>query len=99
MWRPTTHRCKAALTINWCDLNAGEHDASGADYRVSQSRNRPRLGTLFELLLFHLVCVNFPGFRLFLVFPRLPIVSMLQGVRICFFVFPIADLLKQLAPM
>lgn len=81
------------------DLNAGWHDANGEDYRVSQSLNRPRLGTLFELLLFHLVSVDFPGFRLFLVFPRLPNVSMLQGVRICFFVFPNANLLEQLAPI
>lgn len=33
--------------------------------------------------------VSFPGFRRFLLLPCAPIVSVLQGVRICFFVFPI----------
>lgn len=59
------------------------------DYLSSQLFNRLRLGVLFELLVLHLVSVSFPGFRLFRVLPFFPIVSVVQGVRICFFVFPI----------
>lgn len=55
---------------------------------------RPRRGTLFELLVLCLVSDSFPGFRLFLVFPRVPIVRMLHGVRNCFFFFLIIDLLE-----
>lgn len=68
-----------------------------ADYRVSQFFNRPRLGALLELLVLHLVSVSFPGFRLFLVCPCVPIVSVVQGVRIRFFVFPIVGYPPQMA--
>lgn len=61
---------------------------------MSQFVNRPRRGTLFELLVLRLVSDSFPGFRLFLVFPRVPIVRMLHGVRNCFFFFLIIDLLE-----
>ena len=60
---------------------------------MSQFFKRPRLGTLFELLVLRLVSDSFPGFRLFLVFRRVPIVRMLHGVRNCFF-FLIIDLLE-----
>lgn len=59
---------------------------------MSRFFKRPRLGTLFELLVLRFVSVSFPGFRLFLVFPRVPIVRMLHGVRKCF--FPILGLLE-----
>lgn len=55
--------------------------------------NRLCLGTLFELLARQVVDVIFPGRRLFLVLPFAPIVSVLQGVRICFLVFPILSFL------
>lgn len=61
---------------------------------MSHFLKRPRLGTLFELLVLRLVSDSFPGFRLFLVFLRVPIVRMLHGVRNCFFFFPIIDLLE-----
>lgn len=61
---------------------------------MSQFFKRPRLGTLFELLVLRLVSDSFPGFRLFLVFRRVPIVRMLHGVRNCFFFFLIIDLLE-----
>lgn len=67
---------------------------TAADYRGSQFIKRPRRGTLFELLVLRLVSDSFPGFRLFLVFPRVPIVRMLHGVRNCFFIFPIIDILE-----
>ncbi len=72
-----------ALLVGQIDL-VGGYDADFADYGVSQFLNRPRRGTFLELLVLHLVSVSFPGFRLFLVLPRVPIVNVLQGVRICF---------------
>lgn len=65
------------------------------DYLSSQLFNRLRLGVFFELLVLHLVKVSFPGFRLFCLLPFVPIVSVLQGVRIRFFIFPMVGSLLQ----
>ena len=54
---------------------------------MSQFVSRPRVGTLFELLVLHRVILNFPGFRLFLVLPLVPMVKVIHGVRNFFFVF------------
>ena len=64
-------------------------DAGILSYLLSQFFNRPLLGTFLELTVLRLLSFIFPGFRLFLVLPRVPIVSVLQGVRMRFFIFPI----------
>lgn len=67
--------------------------SASVTYLLSKFFRRLCLGTFFELLARHVVDVNFPGRRRFLVLPFDPIVRMDQGVRMCFLVFPIVGCL------
>lgn len=58
------------------------------DLAWAQSNSPARLSLEAELgTLLHRVILNFPGFRLFLVLPLVPMVKVVHGVRNVFFVF------------